>query len=53
MVDQVLHRIPPAPTIQDYLQRLWLSIINAEEIIVFEKPAVRALYKRAYPRAKV
>ena len=50
---QILHAVPPAPTFGDYCFRLWLALLNKEDVIIFDKARVRAMYKEAYPKAKV
>lgn len=50
---QILHTIPSAPTVGDYFYRLYLALLNKDDVIIFDKPTVRKLYMQAYPKAKV
>ena len=53
MEKQILYTVPAFTSFKNYIRGLFDALFNRQLVIIFNKQQVRALYKQAYPRAKV
>lgn len=49
----VKYVIQPSRTLRDYLYILRIALFNQEQPVILDRPTIRELFKKAYPKAKV